>query len=101
MIALKQVAPQTFPDATGGIPIRNFWHMLLYAWDRAAFLNRWNAEVEAAPSLDALFASLLSKLVEQRLRIGLVLRKLSTFERPVKADLVIRTTLQLIEQRHL
>jgi len=46
-------------------------HMLLYAWDRAVFLNRWNVEVDASPSLDALLASVLSKLVEQRLRIGL------------------------------
>jgi len=71
MTALMQVKAETPPDATGGIPVKNFWHMLLYAWDRAVFLNRWNVEVDASPSLDALLASVLSKLVEQRLRIGL------------------------------
>ena len=71
MTALMQVTAEIPPDATGGIPVKNFWHMLLYAWDRAVFLNRWNVEVDASPSLDALLASVLSKLVEQRLRIGL------------------------------
>lgn len=71
MTAVIQVTTKAPPDATDGIPVRNFWHMLLYAWDKAIFLNRWNVEVDAAPSLDALLASILSKLVEQRLRIGL------------------------------
>ncbi|MBC9177735.1 5-methylcytosine restriction system specificity protein McrC [Pseudoroseomonas ludipueritiae] len=54
-----------------GIPIRNVWHMLLYAWGEAAAVERWQREAEAAPSLDALLASVLLRLVEQRLRVGL------------------------------
>ena len=33
--------------------------------------DRWRAEVETAPDLDGLLASILEKLVQQRLRIGL------------------------------
>ena len=56
---------------TGGIPIRNLWHMLLYAWNEVVLKNQWQAEAKRAPSLDALLASILAKLVQQRLRIGL------------------------------
>ncbi len=55
-----------------GIPIRNFWHMLLYAWNEAPLKHEWALEaVEHAPTLDALMASVLLKLMQQRLRIGL------------------------------
>src|ERR1044072_5180746 len=57
-----------------GIPIRNLWHMLLYAWEEAPLnaLHSWMlAEAEIAPTLDALLASILIKLMQQRLRIGL------------------------------
>ncbi len=56
---------------TGGIPIRNLWHMLLYAWNEVVVKNQWAAEAESAPSLDALLALILAKLVQQRVRIGL------------------------------
>lgn len=59
------------PVTEGGIPIRNLWYMLLYAFDQAAFLGSWQAEVEDAPTLDALFATLLMRLMRQRLRIGI------------------------------
>jgi 5-methylcytosine-specific restriction enzyme subunit McrC len=71
MTEVIQVTAEAPMDATGGIPVKNLWHMLLYAWESAAFLSRWNLEVDAAPCLDALLALVLSKLVEQRLRIGL------------------------------
>lgn len=67
----------TAPDAERismtkhGIPIRNVWYMLLYAWDRLRDFGRWRAQVDEAPTLDALLASVLASLVEQRLRIGL------------------------------
>lgn len=55
-----------------GIPIRNLWHMLLYAWNEVPLKHEWALEsVEQAPTLDALLASILMKLVQQRLRIGL------------------------------
>lgn len=55
-----------------GIPIRNVWYMLMYAWGEA-LLNRFGEldDVENAPSLDALLASILVKLIQQRMRIGL------------------------------
>ena len=57
-----------------GIPIRNLWHMLLYAWDEAPLhaMHGWMLEeAESAPTLDALLASILVRLMQQRLRIGL------------------------------
>lgn len=56
---------------TAGIPIRNLWYMLLYAWNEVFLKNQWQAEIETSPSLDALLASILANLVQQRLRIGL------------------------------
>jgi len=55
----------------GGIPIRNIWHMLLYAWDLTHISGRFDATVEQSPSLWALIAKLLSDAVDRRLRRGL------------------------------
>ena len=70
--------PQTSKDSPSfteyGIPIRNLWHMLLYAWDEAPLnaLHGWMLqEAESAPTLDSLLASILIRLMQQRLRIGL------------------------------
>lgn len=55
-----------------GIPIRNLWHMCLYAWNEIPIKNRWILDAaEDAPTLDALFVSILAGLIQQRLRIGL------------------------------
>lgn len=55
-----------------GIPIRNLWHMLLYAWNEVPLKHEWALEAaEQAPTLDALLASVLVRLMQQRLRIGL------------------------------
>lgn len=59
-----------------GIPIRNLWHMLLYAWNEVPLndLRGWalkDAYVETAPTLDTLLTSVLMRLMQQRLRIGL------------------------------
>ncbi len=54
-----------------GIPVRNVWHMLLYAWEMVHLQQRWNAAAEQAPSLDALLATVLTDLIQHRLRIGL------------------------------
>jgi 5-methylcytosine-specific restriction enzyme subunit McrC len=67
---------QSSPYTEYGIPIRNVWHMLLYAWNEAPLneLRGWvlkEAFVEQAPTLDTLLASVLIRLVQQRLRIGL------------------------------
>ncbi len=62
--------PITFTEY--GIPIRNLWHMLLYAWNEPSLKNQISmGEVEQAPTLDALLAMVLIKFIEQRMRIGL------------------------------
>jgi 5-methylcytosine-specific restriction enzyme subunit McrC len=68
----SQNPKETIQFTEYGIPVRNLWHMLLYAW------NEWPMQVhpvmeaiESAPTLDALLASVLMKLMQQRLRIGL------------------------------
>ena len=54
------------------IPIRNIWYMLLYAWNEPPqFQNYMYQAEEEAPSLDALLCSILIRLIQQRLRIGL------------------------------
>src|SRR5574339_252873 len=55
-----------------GIPIRNLWHMLLYAWNAAPLKEHPSLQgAEDAPTLDALLASMLAGLMQGRLRIGL------------------------------
>lgn len=55
-----------------GIPIRNVWHMLMYAWSDAPLRAQISmADVESAPTLDALFSVILMKLIQQRMRVGL------------------------------
>ena len=68
--------PQNVPSSEHGIPIRNLWHMLLYAWNEVPLneIRGWALEeayVEQAPTLDTLLASVLIRLMQQRLRIGL------------------------------
>ena len=70
------VDSQPSPFTEYGIPIRNVWHMLLYAWNEVPLneLRGWvlkDAFVESAPTLDTLLASVLIRLMQQRLRIGL------------------------------
>jgi 5-methylcytosine-specific restriction enzyme subunit McrC len=66
-----EIITEEMPVTANGIPIRNLWHMLVYAWNEVILKNQWNAESETSPSLDALLASILAKLVQQRLRIGI------------------------------
>ncbi|MBI5464111.1 MAG: hypothetical protein HY966_04050 [Ignavibacteriales bacterium] len=55
-----------------GIPIRNLWHMLLYAWGELPLKHQSTMEeIDSAPTLDALLASVLMNLMQGRLRIGL------------------------------
>src|SRR4051794_34185002 len=54
-----------------GIPVRNLWHMLLYVWNVVHLKSHWKSEVEVAPTLDALLATVLANVIQQRLRIGL------------------------------
>lgn len=45
--------------------------MLVYSWKKLPLLKRWQTDVESAPTLDGLFATILSNLVRERMRIGL------------------------------
>lgn len=69
----------THVATVGGIPIKNLWFMLLYAWDRPELLGSWRADVETAPNLATLLARILARLVQQaglktlRLPSGLLL----------------------------
>ena len=70
----SSTSKETFTEY--GIPIRNIWHMLLYAWNEVPLheIRGWalkDAFVEPAPTLDTLLASVLIRLMQQRLRIGL------------------------------
>ena len=53
------------------IPVRNWWHMLLYAWDLVEFRDRFDAEVEDAPDLRALLTRILVFLTKHQIRRGL------------------------------
>ena len=64
----KESEQGTFAES---VPIRNVWHMLVYVWRELRLLERWKADVESAPTMDGLFAKVLSNLVRERLRIGL------------------------------
>ena len=71
MVATGNISEEAPAVATTIIPIRNLWHMLLYVWKEVPLRDRWSVEVERSPSLDALLASILGLLMQQRLRIGL------------------------------
>lgn len=62
----------TAVETTHGIPLRNLWYMLLYAWQELPHSPYWQAVADVdAPTLDSLLASMLSRMLQQRLRIGL------------------------------
>ena len=61
-----------FHFTESGIPYRNLWFMLLYAWNEPPDLTQHIlGDIEDAPSLDSLLCQILIKLVQQRFRIGL------------------------------
>jgi 5-methylcytosine-specific restriction enzyme subunit McrC len=72
--ASRQFPTEAINHTEYGIPIRNLWHMLLYAWNEVPLKNHatlTGVDAERAPTLDALLASILMKLMQSRLRIGL------------------------------
>lgn len=55
-----------------GIPIRNLWYLLLYAWHETPPSPYWQlVESVESPSLEGLLATMLVNILQQRLRIGL------------------------------
>lgn len=70
--APRQPLSESIQRTEHGIPVRNLWYMLLYAWNEIPIKNQWvMSDIEPAPTLDALLASILMKLMYGRLRIGL------------------------------
>ncbi|WP_185827267.1 5-methylcytosine restriction system specificity protein McrC [Edaphobacter aggregans] len=55
-------------DIATGIPVRNAWYLLLYAWDLAMWRDNWNAESEEAPHLLGLLAKVLARNAHALLR---------------------------------
>ena len=53
------------------IPVRNWWHMLLYAWDLVDLEGLFKAEWESAPDLRALLTQILGELTNRQIRRGL------------------------------
>ena len=53
------------------IPVRNWWHMLLYAWDLVDLSGLFDAKWERAPDLRALLTQILAELTNRQIRRGL------------------------------
>ena len=53
------------------IPVKNWWHMLLYAWDLVEFKGRFPSEATDAPDLRALLTNVLVYLTKRQIRRGL------------------------------
>ena len=68
----REVTPLE-PSALGtdAIPVRNWWHMLLYALDLGEFAYRYDALVEKAPDAHALLVQILAEGTSRQLRRGL------------------------------
>jgi 5-methylcytosine-specific restriction enzyme subunit McrC len=88
--------------SSGDIPIRNLWHMLLYAWEQSDLVGKWKSDVESAPTLDALLASILAHLLRQRLRIGLD-RDYRSYEREtpgLRGRVLFRESIKKLSLQH-
>ena len=88
--------------SSGDIPIRNLWHMLLYAWEQSDLVGKWKSDVESAPTLDALLASILAHLLRQRLRIGLD-RDYRSYEREtpgLRGRVLFRESIKRLSLQH-
>ena len=66
----KRKMTDLMPESTN-IPVRNVWHMLLYAWSMADFVGRFDGNIEDAPDLHALATKLLAYLMKRQVRRGL------------------------------
>ena len=58
-------------DVIDKIPVQNWWHMLLYAWDLVEFNDRFETEIKDAPDLRALLTKMLVFLTKHQIRRGL------------------------------
>ena len=58
-------------DDGSKIPVRNWWHMLLYAWDLVELEGLFDAKWESAPDLRELLTRILVDLTNRQIRRGL------------------------------
>ena len=70
-VGLRSVEDEDREVVREKIPVRNWWHMLLYAWDLVEFKGRFNAEIKDAPDLRALLTAILVHLTKHQIRRGL------------------------------
>ena len=71
---MSEEADTPFPPSdidADDIPVRNWWHMLLYALDLEEFAYRYDALVEKAPDTHALLVLILEEVTKRQLRRGL------------------------------
>jgi 5-methylcytosine-specific restriction enzyme subunit McrC len=61
-------ADTSIPDVADQIKIRNVWYLLLYAWEMAAWRDRWKTASERAPSLLGLLSQMLVETTRELLR---------------------------------
>jgi 5-methylcytosine-specific restriction enzyme subunit McrC len=59
------------PAVKTGVPIRNVWHMFLYAWDLMPSRPRIDTAIEQAASPSLLIATALAESLERRMRMGI------------------------------
>jgi 5-methylcytosine-specific restriction enzyme subunit McrC len=62
------IPPQSVVVDAKAIPVRNAWHLLLYAWDLGKWKERWDAAAEAAPNLIGLLTRVLVDCTSDLLR---------------------------------
>ena len=58
-------------DEGSKIPVHNWWHMLLYAWDLVELDGLFDAKWESAPDLRELLTRILVDLTNRQIRRGL------------------------------
>ena len=66
----EQVGEERGDDGSA-IPVQNWWHMLLYAWDLVDLDGLFNAKWKSAPDLHELLTRILVDLTNRQIRRGL------------------------------
>jgi len=60
---MLRMTPPPEAASANTIPIRNVWHMLLYAWDMGQWIGSERVDRDTSPGLTAMLAKLLTELV--------------------------------------
>lgn len=91
------------PEAPSGIPVRNVWYLLLYAWDLARYRDKFAGGVEQSPNLLALLARVLCDVTEPlvRRKIGREFDQTERTIRTVRGRICMRESMTLLARRTL